>query len=197
MLIKVMGSSLVKGLFKAMSSGENPAMEPHFGLRPHHSVDFSWISGGTAEHFDCDVELEKVFRQHYDLVIIVAGGNDLSYAPAEKVAAKYMELIEKLLQQHCVYVVFSQVMPRESPRHLTQEAYCAQATILNGMMGQYMDGVPRMKLWKNKGLWNACEILMLWESNREVKWPISIFADGVHLNTVGLQRLYYSLHHAA
>lgn len=169
---------------------------PHFGLDGYHSVDFSWKVGGTAKDFSRLHTLRGVFGGvHYDLVIIVAGGNDLSYHSPEQVAKDYTEVIEKLRSDYCYYVIFSQVMPRERPRFMSEGEFCGKATELNTLMAMSMRGQVRGKFWKNRGLWNAQQILVL-PDGVDILWPTGIFRDGVHLNGDGMRRLYFSLRHA-
>ena len=193
MLVKIFGSSIVRDLYKAVGK-QQQGLLPDFGLGAHHYVDFSWIAGGTAGDFIEDNSLYNAFGNfQYDVVVIIAGGNDLSWTSGAQAGADYVNLVKKIFSRgYAARIICCSVPPRSRPRNISQEEYTRRATEFNDFLAAELQSIYGAKFWRHKGIWNANEVFVL-GNGKEVHLPLVLLKDGVHFNDEGMHRLHKSV----
>ena len=148
-------------------------------------VIYAYRGGGSVKDVK-DLILDIVVKQgrKIDLVVIVAGGNDLDHRGAEAeavcVAGRMKELAEELVTPPYPlvrFVTICQIVPRELTRRINIGEFNERAKDYNNLVRDWAENSSHVTFWSHPRINNSRTIM----------------ADGVHLNAKGNFFLYSSI----
>lgn len=177
--ILVLGHSFVWRMNKFITETTFPCVDRHFHLTDAVPISFHGIGGRTVDSLRAS-DLHAVSAFNPTVIILEIGSNDLCdpNSAAPEIAANILRLIQILHFQYRVpYIIFSQVLRRRRPPHMTP-AYNNRVPHLNNAVRHLLRQVPFASIWFHTDLLRA---------------KVNVFLqDGVHFNQIGNHLLYHS-----
>ena len=173
--VLILGHSFVRRLSSFLSNSASYSSD--LALADLANVSLFGVGGRTVakvEKFDLDhVRISKP-----DIVILELGTNDLTCLPPESVGSALKELVHTLKHNCGVRVVgVCQVIKRSSSPPKMRD-FNSRVLKLHKYLKVVLEPVPFCFYWRHIGFWNPSSDIYL--------------KDGVHLNTLGLMKLYRS-----
>lgn len=124
---------------------------------------------------------------------LMIGCNDISYnSSAEEVSSLMESVASKIRAKYhsLELIVFTQILPRLPNRWINHELYNSQAVRINASLRSWGSSCPY-------GYYKWCKVNFPDTPAHLNRLENIVSRDGVHLNEIGYNSLYYSLRHVA
>ena len=182
--IIIVGDSYVNRLLNYMDGQQLTRwgiIEEDFCLT-NESLNLTYIGrpGGDFKELR-ELTLVETIREKTDIVVFMAGGNDLDKGQADpiKLASDILEFAKDLQHSELAdFASLTQVLERPSPKYSSRVSYAEKADIFNESL---------------QNLANSHENILYWSHCRLNQSRNYFTEDGVHLNEVGNYSLYFSI----
>lgn len=174
--VLILGDSFVRRMERFTQTSSLPEIARDFDLS-QCKVSFHGVGGATVSSIKFQ-EMEMVHNIAPQVVVIQAGSNDICDTNKEPalIAQAMVNLAFFLISQAGVKrVVICQILFRKVTPFPTYNDKVYQT---NGLIKDAVGSIPGVVFWTLRGFWNSSS---------------QLFADGVHLNTLGNIKLYRSL----